>query len=409
MIGHVNRRTLVISLGAGTLALIGGGMAGYSWLAGQGTLGPAQRIGPPALVAPAGAVPQLWVLTKRQERKPLAEEWHYHFELHSHDPVTAQRRWSRRLLTLRYGGHNATARILGIDRAVVWLFVNDQPVAVSAADGSVLATSLALTEKNPGLAPMWPNTGRSFAFDGALIVTTADALRWRIDSADWRASAFQPEDEQAFGRIQYMSSTWNGAYQTKDFLTRQQTTLDGRWVGLLSEREAADAANDGFGSNFKEPDRLRDEGASARRQFWQATVGKTRRFSEGEHDRIAALTPLPGGQVYLQGGLLKSPGQREPMHPGADGGAIVVHRTRTDDAGTLVLTRVRPDFAPRWSTPLPIGELTHRWELPGRLLLMGNATFRDNAGMQRTEDHVIGVDLDDGKLQRWNVDREQAL
>lgn len=402
----MNKRAIGITLLAATVLLVAGGIAAFSWQASQGTLGAPQRIGPPALVAPPGVQPQLWVLTKRREQRLLAEDSRHHFDLHAHDPVTAERRWSRRLLTMHYGGHNAGARILGIDRAVVWLFVNDQPVALSATDGQVLATGIALMEKNPGLAPMWPNSGRSFAFDHGLVMTTADALRWRINAGDWSASAYRPEDEEAFRRLQYMSSTWNGAYQTKDFLTRQQTTLDGRWVGLFSEREAADAADDGFGSNFKNPDRVHDEGASARRRFWLAGVGKTRRFSEGEHDRIQALTPLAGDAVYLQGGLLKSPGQREPMHPGADGGAIVVHRTRTDDAGTLVLTRVRPDFSPRWSATLPIGELTHRWELPGRLLLMGSGSFRDDHGMLRHEDHVVAVDLDDGRLRRWNINRE---
>ena len=89
-------------------------------------------------------------------------EMHYHFDLHGHDARTTERLWTKRLLSVKdkEGGHNAQGRILGRDGEVVWLFLHNQPVALAARDGSVLADGPALEQRNPALPRRAPERAR---------------------------------------------------------------------------------------------------------------------------------------------------------------------------------------------------------------------------------------------------------
>lgn len=365
-----------------------------------------ERSGPPAVVQWGDTRPALWLLTRQEEqvRQGKRSVTRLRFELHGHDVETAERLWSRHLLTVSDPGRTPAGHILGQHGPVVWLFLNDQPVAVSHRDGSVVGDAQRIVERNPGLAPMWPREPGSFAFDDRLIVTTADALHWEVDSQSLTAGGYRPEDEQRFAKARHRAGNWNGSFQTKDFGTRHLRSLDERWFGLYTEREAGEAANDGFGSNFQDPDRVTDDGKEARRRFWLARIGKTRAFSEGRHDRIEALTPVPDSPLFLQGALLKASGLREAFAPGADGGAIVMHRTRIDAQGQLVLSRLGPQFEPRWKTELPITELLNRWELPGRLLMLGSAppSVEDD---ERSHELLLSLNLDDGSLRQFDLQR----
>lgn len=382
--------------------------AAAAWwlLAERGDLRPPRRSGPPALVSWGGPT-VLWLLTRQEEHRHSGRGSHslWHFDLHGHDVQSTRRLWSRRLLTVRdtQGGREATGRILGQQGPVVWLFLHDQPVALSHVDGSVQGGAHSIVERNPGLQPMWPADSRSFAFDRQLIVSTADALHWRVDSQTFAATAYQPDDAERFERVRFMASGWNGSYQTVDFTTRHLRDLEGRWVGLFSDREATDAADDGFGEHFKSPDQVLDEGAAARRRFRVATVGKTRAFSEGRHDRLMSLPAAPDSPVFLQGRLLRASQSRDALAPGADGGAMVLHRSRIDDAGLLSLTRVDPLLKPRWTQVLPIAELHNRWELGDRLLLLGSVS-RDDGRARQAHELLLSVDLQNGILQHFDIE-----
>jgi hypothetical protein len=97
--------------------------------------------------------PRLWLFLKQEEDRVLSVgggrhntgttiiETLYHFDLQAHDTRTTDRIWKTRLLTLKDkdGGHTTEARLLGQDGNVVWLYLNDQAVAVSSKDGSRLA------------------------------------------------------------------------------------------------------------------------------------------------------------------------------------------------------------------------------------------------------------------------------
>jgi len=113
---------------------------------------PPERVGPPALVM-HDSEPRLWLFLKQEEDRVLSVgggrhntgttiiETLYHFDLQAHDTRTTDRIWKTRLLTLKDkdGGHTTEARLLGQDGNVVWLYLNDQAVAVSSKDGSRLA------------------------------------------------------------------------------------------------------------------------------------------------------------------------------------------------------------------------------------------------------------------------------
>jgi len=365
-----------------------------------GTLGPPARLGPPGMVT-HGSEPRLWLLIKQEESWRYTYQTLYHFELLGHDTRTAQQVWAKHLLTVSYrdGGYNATARILGQDGEHVWLFLHNQPVAVSSADGAVTADRARLEAANPELKGLFPSELQFYTHDGGLIITTADARRFRVNAPDFKAKPYTPVSDDAFRRLSFMSTQWNGGYQTKDFLVRQGM-LWGRWIGIHTEKEAAEVGKDEFGGRLKDPSGGSDDGALARRTLWTARIGKTRQFSEGSHDRLFDVTRLPGAAEFLQGGFLVRAGTRQPLQLAAPDGALILHRTRVDAEGQLVLTRVDHRFREHWKAVLPYTELTHRWEWPDRILLMGKQEI-GRPGASRQRESIVAVSLQDGRIQVW--------
>ena len=364
----------------------------------RGKLGPLRRDGPPGLVTHGGEQ-RLWLLYKQEETWRYTYQALFHFELHGYDTNTAQHVWTKRVLTVPYkaGGYNSRARILGQDGQHVWLFLNNEPVALSSADGSLVADRARLETVNPELKGLIPSTLEFYTFDGGLVVTTANARRLRISAPDFKATPYTPANDEVFRRLSFMSTQWNGGYQTKDFLVRQGM-LWGRWIGLHTDKEAAQAGNDEFGDHLKNPARIIDEGALARRTFWTARIGKTRQFSEGRHDRLIDVTRLPGAAEFLQGGFLVRQGTRSPLQFSEPDGTLILHRTRVDAEGRLALNRVDGQFRDQWKVVLPYTELTHRWEWPDRLLMMG---YEETGapGMSRQLEHIVAISLRDGRMR----------
>lgn len=369
---------------------------------GAGLLGPLEREGPPALVAHAGeGEPRLWLLYKQEEhpRNRLQPRTRYNFELHGFDTKTAQRLWTKRLRTVgsKEGGHNARARILGKDGALIWLFLHNQAVALSSADGAVLADRERLEAVNPQLKGLLSAELKFYTFDAGLVVITVDARRFRISAADFKAHPYTPAKESEFDRLSYMSSQWNGGYQTKDFRVRQGM-LWGRWIGMHTEKEAGDVGNDKFGDRIKNPYGSIDEGAQARRTLWTARIGKTEQFSEGKHDRLFDVTRLPGAPEFLQGGFFIRQGTRQALQLREPDAVLILHRTRIDAQGRLALTRLDGQFREQWKTVLPYIELTNRWEFADRLLLMGAEVVMQR-GVAMQVERILAVSLADGRVQ----------
>ena len=101
-----------------------------------------------------------------------------------------------------------------------------------------------LEQASPALRGLLPGSLDFYAFDQGLVVTAADARRVRVTAPDFAVSPYAPASEEAFGRVSFMSQRWNGGYNTRDFVVRH-VAAGGRWIGLFTDKEAADAADDG--------------------------------------------------------------------------------------------------------------------------------------------------------------------
>jgi len=380
---------------------------------------PAERQGPPGLVQ-HDKEPRLWLMLKQEEQrivhvggsraigKWITEIW-YHFDLEAHDVATTGRVWKKRLLSVKddEGGHASQARIFGQDGEKVWLFVNDQPVAVSSTDGSTLADRQTLEQKNPELRDLIPKDLDFYAYDDGLVFIAADARRWRVRGADFRAEPYAAPSDDYFRNVQFMATRWNGGYHTQDFLARQ-ATVNGQWLGFYSEKEVADAGDDEFGDHFAKPDAIWNEGPQARRTFWTARIGKTKEFSEGTHDRLFDVTRLAGAPEFLEAGWVVRQGTRQPLRLQDPGGFLVMHRTRLGEDGRLALSRLDDALKTQWTTKLPFHDLRNRFEGADRLLLYGTVEQTEK-GVTRTSEHIVSIELRDGKMRAWNVPLEREV
>jgi hypothetical protein len=375
-----------------------------------------------------GGQPRLWVLSKQEEARQVgvgggglrsSTYWRtdtfFHFEVQAFDPLSAKPLWKKRLLTLgdpeakgfgpsRVIGSAVDAQLLGQDGGLVWLLIGAAPFAVSAADGSAVVDGDALQQINPTLKGLLPTEAKHYGFDRGLVLMAADARQLVIRGPEHQAVAYTPPPPPAppEGRLQA-----NGTREIVPMrppigdVPARQVMLDGKWLGLYSEKEAADAANDEWGRNLRWPYTVVDEGSLARRAFWRAKIVTAQRFDD-RFERLAELTPVAGAPTFLNGRFAKDP-TGEPRVLDDPAGVLVWHSTRIDAAGRLALTRLDADLAPVWNTELPLSEIdTVRriatWHLPGRLVVAGVLQVED-AGVTRREPHLVSVDLKTGALQ----------
>ena len=250
-----------------------------------------------------------------------------------------------------------------------------------------------------------------YAYDGGLVIIAADARRFRIRASDFVAEPYTAPNDDYFQQVQFMATRWNGGYHTSDFLVRQMM-LHGRWVGFFNDKEAADAGEDEFGDKIatgepgSNPDRVYYESTQARRTFWRGRIGKTKEFTEGTHDRLFDVTKIPGEPEFLEAGILIQQGTKQPLRLKDPDGFLVLHRTRLGEEGRLALTRLDENFKTQWTATLPYHDLRNRYESPGHLLLYGivQATER---GVTGSSEHLVALNLTDGKMQGWNVPAEK--
>jgi hypothetical protein len=398
---------------AGLLVAVG---VGVLLLTPRITLEPPRRAGPPALVAQNDADPQLWIVTEQEERESVGGVRHgmrtrtrYHIDLHSFDSRTARPLWTRRLLTRGEddGGRSARGRILGQEGATVWLFVADQPVAVAAADGAVRAGRGVLEAKNATFRGVLPDKLEFFAFDDGLVVTAADARRYRVGAGDWQAREYQARSDDHFRAISFQATQWNGGFRTADFLTRHGMP-GGRWLGIYSDAEAADAGADGFGDRYGNSANVRTDSGPVRRALRSARIGRTKVFSEGSHPRLFDVVAIPGAADFLGGGFLVAAGTKAPLELSEPPGVLVVHQTRADAQGRIAMTRLGSDQRPTWNVVLPYAELLNRWQLRDRLVLFGSFPV-PQAESFRHHEAIAVLDLGEGVARAWNLTLGQEV
>lgn len=426
-------RTIKIIAGVVAAALL----VMLAWPGLRSTFEAPRREGPSALVAVAGE-PVLWLLTRQEEERSRnvgggtrsSGRWvtdrYQHFHLQAFGVNDAQPRWKRTLRVVKEEPSTYTlqSRLLGQQGDVVWIWLCDEVLALKAGDAQVLADRATIERINPDLAGLLPRDLNFHAWYGGLVITLVDGRFVRLRSTDFVAEPFSVDNEEAFRTAGFMSSRWNGLYQTKDFGVRAGL-FDDRWIGLFSEVERKDALEDGFGDRYRNADTVRDEGHGARRRFWQAKVGRTREFSEGSHPRIDDLVALDGADTWLEGRLLKAPDvpgvprgtftrtgiwqetAREPV-PLDGGGTLLLYNTRIDAEGRLGLARLDGAFRTQWKSTLPFKSLGARWPLEGRLLLYGGGDH-SRPGMGNVNEAVVSIDLATGDWKGWDVAAETAL
>src|SRR5690606_32044867 len=169
------------------------------------------------------------------------------------------------------GGAGAQVRILGQQEGVVWVWVHDQVLGLSARDGSQVADRATLERANPDLKGLVPGELKFHTWVGALVVTLADARRVRIAVPGFRAVPYQVADERQFSHAVSLGTTWNGGHDTREFGVRHGR-FGKDWIGLLSEKEARDAEDDARGDHYADSADIDDEGAMARRTVWRAAA-----------------------------------------------------------------------------------------------------------------------------------------
>lgn len=388
------------------------------------TFRPAEAQGPPALVE-QGKESCLWLLLKQEEQRTerigsyasaQAETTsYYHFDLQAHDPATAARLWKKPLREVREdsGGRTFAARILGQQGEVVWLFLGDGPVALSSKDGTQVADRATLEQRNPALHSLIPKELKFYAYDDGLILIAADARRFRIRAGDFVAETYTPPNEAYFREVQ---SRRDDFHRMGEFLLKQMM-LNSRWIGFFTEKEAEDVGKDDFGKkiatvgpSFNYWSEFED--AQARRTFWSARIGKTKALPE-IRDRLFDLTRIPGASEFLAAGLFLEagpftmPGTKQALRLHEPDGFLVLHRTRLGEEGRLALTRLDDNFKTRWAATLPLQEFHQRFDPPGHLLLFGSVPETKGAATS-TSEHLVALDLADGKVQSWNVTADQA-
>jgi hypothetical protein len=383
----------------------------------------------PAAMVEDGGQHRLWLLSKVEEQRQIAVggggrhtsmDWRtdtfFHFEVEAIDPVETKTLWKKRILTIgdpkaagrgpsRVVGSAVDARMLGQDGNVVWLLVGDEPYGLSAADGHVLVDAAKLQELNPSLKGLLPSEARYYGFDHGLVFTSADARMFVVRGDKHAASDYAPPpppvEEQgkllANGRYELVPMKPMGPPSTRHGM------LGGKWIGLYSEKEAADIRDDEYGKTYRYPYSVLDEGRMARRTFWRAQVETVRRFDD-TYERLAKLEPVAGAPTFLKGRFFTDPQTRSALAMAEPGGLLVWHSTRMDDAGHLALARLDENLRTLWDTELPLSETdivrwVVNWQVPGHVVMVGELQFTDDGGVTHRDPYLASVALADGKLR----------
>ena len=375
---------------------------------------------------------RLWVLHKQREVRTVGvggrgrnstaywrKDTYFHFEVQAFDPATARPAWLQRVASFsdpelqpmqrkpsRVVGSSMTGRLLGQDGDLVWLLVGNQAYALDAANGEVVHDAGAIEKRHPQLAGLLPSEDRLLGFDQGLVVTLADARRVRLRGRGLELEDYVPRPSTA-AAPELKPNGMPRIVPTRPMvpMVRHVPRGEDEWLALFTDKEAADAANDGFGDHARYPYSIDDEGLLARRSFWRVRLAPMQRFEE-TYLHIAAVEPVPESPALLRGRFVRDPATDAALDPG-DGDLLVWHRTRIDDAGRLALSRLGADLGTRWQVELPLTDggtdlpvLT--WRIGGHLLAQGYRQDTRDEVRSRVP-HLVSVRLDDGSLSAWNL------
>jgi hypothetical protein len=315
-------------------------------------------------------------------------------------------------------GSSVAASILGQDGELVWLLIGDAPFALAASDGRFVADPDTLQAGNPELADKLPSGAEHYGFDRGLVVRTADARQWVVRGPQAKVADYVPTPQPPAypeGRLKANGSRALVPMYPIGEIPARMAVLDGQRLGLYSEKEAADAADDAWGDNLLYPYSILDEGALARRTFWRVRTVEEEKFDE-RFERLAAFDPVAGAPTYLKGRFLKDlatgmPG--EPLVLDDPAGVMVWHSTRMDDAGRLALARLDASLKELWRTELPLSETgtmnpVRFWMTAGHVVALGQLQTEVDYVVGRVP-HLVSVGIEDGAMHAWNLQADAPV
>jgi hypothetical protein len=274
-------------------------------------------------------------------------------------------------------GSDVHARLLGQDGALVWLLIGDAPFALRAADRSIVADADAIERINPELKGLLPTDAKHYDFDQGLVRMAADARHFVIRGPKHEAVAYTPPPPPTGpqGRLKPNGMPEMVPMVPIGEVLARQVMVEGNWLGLYSEKEAADAGSDDWGQKLQYPYSVLDEGKQTRRSFWRGKIVPIE-SSDDRFERLADVTPITDAPTFLNGRFAKDSQTGAARVLDDPPGVLVWHATRIDSSGRLALTRLDADLKPLWSTELPLSETDFArrvttWPLPSRLVAMG--------------------------------------
>ncbi|MEO6155188.1 MAG: PA2928 family protein [Thermomonas sp.] len=385
--------------------------------------------GAPAMVDDAGQ-PRLWVLSKQEERRQIAvggvsrrtsTDWRtdtfFHFSVQAIDPISTKTVWKQRLRTFgddeatgsnpsRVIGSAVSARLLGQEGPRVWLLIGDEPMVVSAHDGQLLADAAGLEARNPTLKGLLPSEAKHYGFDDGLVLMSADARQFVVRGDKLQAQPYTlPPPRNPWPKGQMLADGTEEMVPMPPPLGEpppRQAMLGSEWIGLYSEKEAAEIARDESGKTLRYPYSVSDEGSLARRTFWRAKIVPFK-DRDNTFQRLTELKPIPGAPTFLKGRFINEPDSDRPMKLEGTPGLLVIHSTRMDAAGRVMLARLDANLKKVWRTELPFSETNllrniTKWRLPGHLVAVGEKEYVE-AGVTHREPWIASVALDTGAMQ----------
>jgi hypothetical protein len=309
------------------------------------------------------------------------------------DATSGEMVWTRQLEADR-SGTNMGRALLGADAGAVWVLAGDGLVGLSPKDGSIVADVARLEAANPTLKGLMPKEPDLYKFGPAgLSLTAADGRRWRMAGEGLKVA---PEGEPGPAGPVFPPARWSGGVGTWMFHEKGVHIGQTRWLGVLSEAEAAKSRETGTLA-------LANAEEEPRGRLWSAWVRKkpTHFGSERVYERFE---PLPQGPEFVQAGLLSDGKDNAlPILPTGPDSVLVLHRDRLDDEGRWRVSRVAgPAGNVLWTAELGMKRLDA--VMPGEtsLAIQGSRPERDPlrpiGEVHMTDVDVLAViDLASGK------------